>query len=629
MSEAQPTPSSEPSPEVLDEFRKLFQAAHREHRRNGKNATTISPAHSAAVEYAKEHDIPGATNLLDAIVLTNQQRGDEALPLVDRAVEEVPEGLRGQAHHTRGRVFFIFKRYDEAIREYEQALGNPCYDTPGNALNSLGVAYTGLKQYERAIEFYEKALATPGYDTPGNVLHNLGITYDDLKQYDRAIEFYEKALATPGYDTPHLTRCNMANSLRLAGRLQEALQQVESVLGEPDHEGQHERAKYLKQLILADLAKIPISPADDALAASATDPDTPEARMRDKLQRLEDQYEAYLKKEASNRNDTLSALRGWSSAVTLLEGSRDGHWRGGGYFLKWQERGIVIDPGFDFLDNFHDAGFHAREVDAVLVSHSHSDHNFDLRGLDDLRYEIYRRSIETHPDGSRHPALGKSVFVIDEDTAKAFGDDNPPHRGTALKFSKGDFQIRRWLEPGNLNLPATIEHFPVEHGEDVPHAVGIRLRLHRDGQPDFVIGYTGDTRLFDGLADHLQDCDLLIAHISQPDPQEFNDDSARKKVHLGYNGVAELIKATTPKLTVVGEFWAGLADLRVDLIHGLRRRTNSKAILPMGLGFHLSLPSLEVECTECRKPTPFGQIRIAPPTSPFGPLGYLCQRCLI
>eukprot|EP00456_Euglypha_rotunda_P024448 TRINITY_DN1_c1_g1_i9.p1 TRINITY_DN1_c1_g1~~TRINITY_DN1_c1_g1_i9.p1 ORF type:complete len:378 (+),score=69.88 TRINITY_DN1_c1_g1_i9:3030-4163(+) len=377
------------------------------------------------------------------------------------------------------------------------------------------------------------------------------------------------------------------------------------------------------------MAKIPSSPADDALAASSTDTDTPEARMRDKLQGLEDQYEAYLKKGASNRNDTLSALRGWSSAVTLLEGSRDGHWRGGGYFLKWQERGIVIDPGFDFLDNFHDAGFHAREVDAVLVSHDHSDHNFDLQSLDDLRYEIYRRSIETHADGSLHPALRKAAFVIDEDTAKAFGDDNPPHRGTALKFSKGDFQICRWLEPGNLNLPATIEHFPVEHGDDVPHAVGIRLRLHRDDQPDFVIGYTGDTRLFDRLADHLQGCDLLIAHISQPDPQEFNDDAFRKKVHLGYNGVTELIKATKPKLTIVGEFWAGLADLRVDLIHGLRRRTNSKAILPMGLGFHLRLPSLEVECTECRKPTPFGQIRIAPPTTPFGPLGYLCQRCLI
>ena len=84
------------------------------------------------------------------------------MPLVDRAVENVPTGLRGQAHHTRGRVFSILKRYDEAIREYEQALVMPGYDTPGNSLINLGLAYAHLKQYYRAIEFSEKALATPG-----------------------------------------------------------------------------------------------------------------------------------------------------------------------------------------------------------------------------------------------------------------------------------------------------------------------------------------------------------------------------------------------------------------------------------------------------------------------------------
>jgi ribonuclease BN (tRNA processing enzyme) len=332
-----------------------------------------------------------------------------------------------------------------------------------------------------------------------------------------------------------------------------------------------------------------------------------------------------LSEHESTRDDTFSALRGWSSAVTLLEGSDERRWRGGGYFLKWQGHGIVIDPGFDFLDNFHDAGFHAGEIDAVLVSHDHSDHNFDLRSLDDLRYQVYRRSI----GGNRRPTLRKSEFVVDEDTARAFGDETQPHRHSPLRFSRGDFERKRWLSPQDTKLPVTIEHFPVQHGADVPHAVGIRLRLHREGQSPFVIGYTGDTCYFDGLADELQGCDLLIAHISQPDPQEFSDENFLKPVHLGYNGVTKLVRKVQPKLTLIGEFWAGLADLRVDLIHGLRRRTGMDNILPTGLGFHLRLPSLEVECTECKKPTPFSQIRIAPPTSPFGPLGFLCQRCLV
>ncbi|MBL9130487.1 MAG: hypothetical protein JNG86_04760, partial [Verrucomicrobiaceae bacterium] len=154
--------------------------------------------------------------------------------------------------------------------------------------------------------------------------------------------------------------------------------------------------------------------------------------------------------------------------------------------------------------------------------------------------------------------------------------------------------------------------------------------LHGEkGQPDFILGYTGDTCYFETLPDHLQGCDVLLAHISMPDEEEYENRDHFKKFHLGYNGLAKLIEKTQPKMVLVGEFWAGLADIRIDLIKGLRGRTGSKIpILPTGLGFHLKLPSLEVECTGCKKPVPHDNIKIAPATSPFGPLGYLCPRCL-
>ena len=118
-------------------------------------------------------------------------------------------------------------------------------------------------------------------------------------------------------------------------------------------------------------------------------------------------------------------------------------------------------------------------------------------------------------------------------------------------------------------------------------------------------------------------------HISMPDEEEYENRDHFKKVHLGYNGLAKLIEKAQPKMVLVGEFWAGLADIRIDLIKGLRGRTGNKIpILPTGLGFHLKLPSLEVECTGCKKPVPHDHIKIAPATSSFGPLGYLCQRCL-
>ncbi len=315
--------------------------------------------------------------------------------------------------------------------------------------------------------------------------------------------------------------------------------------------------------------------------------------------------------------------------MTLLEGGDDCHWAGGGYFLKWQGKGIVIDPGFDFIDNFHDAGYNMREVDAVLVSHNHSDHNYDLSSVDDLRYELHKRWKTLKPDQQKHD-VSKCLFVIDEDTAKSFRDNKAAHRGTPLKFTASDCERKRWIAKEN-GLPVTVEHFKAEHGDDVPHAVGMRLRLHGEkGQPDFILGYTGDTRYFETLPDHLQGCDVLLAHISMPDEEEYeNPDVFKKDPHLGYNGLARLIEKAQPKMVLVGEFWAGLADIRIDLIKGLRGRTGGKIpILPTGLGFHLKLPSLEVECTGCKKPVPHDHIKIAPATSPFGPLGYLCPRCL-
>ena len=531
----------------------------------------------------------------------------------------------GTAHAKKG-------DYDRAIDFYRQALATPGYDTPGDTLQNLGLAHTNKGEYDRAFDFYHKALATPGYDTPGLTLNNLGIAHAKKGDYDRAIDFYRQALATPGYDTPQKARVNLANALRLSKRTSEALATIDQVLAEPDREGQHERANSVRGLILADLARIKTTPEDESLASVGSrgnDRDgTPEARIARKLQGLEDKYKAYLARKPSERSDTFSVLRGWSSAITLLEGSREGHWRGGGYFLKWAGRGIVIDPGFDFLDNFHDAGFHAVELDAVLVSHNHADHNYDLGSLDDLHYEIYRRKLTKNPDGSWHPDLSKALFVIDPDTAKAFPDTSPDHRGRAMQFQPFDYERRRWIEK-EQGLPISIEHFPVQHGDDVPHAVGMRLKLHADGQPDLILGYTGDTRYFEGLSNHLKGCDILLAHISQPDNQELEDPNHEKRFHLGYNGVTKLVRETKPRLTLIGEFWAGLADLRIDLIQGLRRRTGTDAILPTGLGFHLRLPSLEVECTECKAPTPYSEVRIAPSTIPFGPLGYLCKKCFM
>jgi ribonuclease BN (tRNA processing enzyme)/Tfp pilus assembly protein PilF len=642
---------------TIEEFKRLFRAARREHSKNGRWASFGTPAHLELHEFIRFKRIPGAQPLVTALpTVWNENNPEKALAELVAESLELPGELHGHRLYIRGLLLLRLMRRDEAISCLKSALNAPGFDLRGNVNNSLGFAYDAKGDHDTAVKFYQKALKSPGYETKGDAYNNLGTAYHRQGAYRRAVDAYQKALNESGYDTPHLTLNNRADALRELGCLDEAMQSVQKVLKEPDKEGQHERARSLKRLIEEARAGMQPSAAEEALAR-ANDPkavDTPEKVMLSKLGMQEfgrkDKYDEYLVREVPTRQDAFVCLRGWGSAVTLLEGGEDCDWVGGGYFLRWRGKGIVIDPGFDFMDNFHDAKLHLKEVDAVLVSHNHSDHNYDLSSLDDLRYELHRRWKLLHSEQKKKHDVSRCLFVLDEDTSRGFRDNNADHRGLPMKFSEADAQRKRWIERQN-ELPVTIEHFKVEHGADVPHAMGMRLRLHGEKQ-DFVFGYTGDTRWHPALENELAGCDLLLAHISMPSDEELLDDAdyesrlgkdqggfkslpadGFKALHLGYRGMIELISRTKPKMVVVGEFWAGLADLRIDLVKGLRAQVKKRTgmdipILPTGLGFRLRLPSLEVECTSCNKAVSHAELMIAPAANPFGPLSYLCQRCL-
>lgn len=309
--------------------------------------------------------------------------------------------------------------------------------------------------------------------------------------------------------------------------------------------------------------------------------------------------------------------------MTLLEGS-ERRWRGGGYFLKWRGHGIVIDPGFDFLRNFHDAGYHGREISAVIVSHNHPDHNSDLKHIDDLRYEVWRRL-----EGTKN-RLPPYVLIWDHDTdvATKFMVDKAMHRCEPVPLNSALQHPINLFTEHPQKIPILVHPFKVKH--ETKDAMGMVVELlDEKGKPALRIGYTADTAYFEDLHKHLADCHVLIAHISQPSIEELKDASKLKEVHLGYRGTARLLRECKPKLALIGEFWAGFADLRISLVKGLRERSGMNAVLPAGLAMHLRLPSLKIECTECRKPTPFSIIKVAPPTDHFGNLAYLCPNCMI
>jgi ribonuclease BN (tRNA processing enzyme) len=71
--------------------------------------------------------------------------------------------------------------------------------------------------------------------------------------------------------------------------------------------------------------------------------------------------------------------------------------RGGGYFLRWKNFGIVIDPGHNFIENLYQENHSIAEIDAIVITHDHLDHTSDFEAIVDLLYQYNKRNKKDEP----------------------------------------------------------------------------------------------------------------------------------------------------------------------------------------------------------------------------------------
>jgi hypothetical protein len=116
---------------------------------------------------------------------------------------------------------------------------------------------------------------------------------------------------------------------------------------------------------------------------------------------------------------TLSVLRRWNSFTPTLRSSINQS-KGGGYFLRFyynnESFGIVIDPGYDFLENFFSQGFKIGDIDLVLVSHAHHDHTDNLAAILSLFHEMNGKLGKYHHQkevNKKNPTLLLSLGVFE------------------------------------------------------------------------------------------------------------------------------------------------------------------------------------------------------------------------
>jgi ribonuclease BN (tRNA processing enzyme) len=258
-------------------------------------------------------------------------------------------------------------------------------------------------------------------------------------------------------------------------------------------------------------------------------------------------------------------LKRYSSYTPLIEKCDES--LGGGYFLVANGRGCVIDPGYDFLENFRRRHTVA-DIHAVVVTHNHDDHNADLPALLSLLHHQKSKKNTVHFYLDR-ATLKDHEHQIDEERLHALSAPLREWKSDAPFFSVfPSLQMRP--------IPAVHRLTPDDAGES---AVGLHFTASAvGGTRDLVI--SGDTAWSDRLAEVYRSLKslkpILVAHVSTACGEEAlgalgSETHGYHPNHLGIRGVLEMIDACSPSQVVLSEIGEELKDVvdgLADEIHG-------------------------------------------------------------
>lgn len=319
-----------------------------------------------------------------------------------------------------------------------------------------------------------------------------------------------------------------------------------------------------------------------------------------------------------NFNSFLAVLRKWNSYTPILP-SEKGNNKGGGYFLFHKGKGIVIDPGFNFIDNFYQEGFQIADIDAILVSHAHNDHTADIESILTLIHK------HNEKNGNRYKTI--DLFL---------------NLGTFIKYS-GLLNLRNDKKIGTItvlmpdmeyslsNYGITIFTIKAKHDEIIDDKYALSFLIHVKDVEDgkcAKIGFTCDTGwnfedesyFTKSFLDH--NPELLIAHLGSIKSKEFEylektTEDKRNRCfypnHLGLLGMTKLlekIKYEKP-LIILSEFGEELKKYRISIAKKFTEIFDMNC-LAGDVGLYVRLKDLFIFCCIEEKFIDYRKIKTTP-----------------
>lgn len=209
---------------------------------------------------------------------------------------------------------------------------------------------------------------------------------------------------------------------------------------------------------------------------------------------------------------------------------------------------LQFDAGRGTAMRVAEAGLHPAELDAVFITHHHSDH---LTGIVDLLFSAWvQRPVSVDlqffaPHGPSVRFLQKMLIPYEDDLAVRRMNTSRPDPDPGIHgFPAGPDPTEVWAQKGVKVLARTVHHEPVEP------AVGYRVET-----PDGAVVISGDTRVCGEVEDFARDCDVLVHEAFRVEAYVALTGDERARELAGYHAdtceIGAMCSRCKPKVLVL------------------------------------------------------------------------------
>ncbi len=324
-------------------------------------------------------------------------------------------------------------------------------------------------------------------------------------------------------------------------------------------------------------------------------------------------------------DDRFICLKGFSSSTPVINSAAFGReCLGGGFYFRYKGHGIAVDPGIGFTSLMHRNNIFIDDIDTVIVTHSHLDHNCDVGVLSALKYDYNRNKSREHEffenffDCSIARPHG-IAWYMDEETIDS-----------TQAILKGDsvYPLSKCCDGNSVKVSEKIrlEAIKTKHIKGNDRTYGIKLYFDSD-IATHEWGYTSDTCFFEELGAFFSTVSVLIFNIS--DIYRLDVEGKRpKSSHLGFDGSINLLKMVSPRTALASEFCCTNGDYRHEIVKALREFSKVR-VFPTDPGLIMDIEGNFIKCSVCGRNSSIECVRMAHPEREFGNIRYICSDGLL